>query len=199
MKKSLNVITLALVMLMPIACTDYNDVRDDETMKIENNPPTSVTDLCNQLYESYLPKTRTADESDYDNYPDYFGGCYIDNDKVVVLIKGDIEMGKQKIYKQVGVTPLIEFRKCLYSFHEISALKDEIGKIYRTNESLKKRLGWTSVGKSIKENKVIVYLENCSETHIKAFKERVSDSEMIVFEELSNIIIFSNVVPDSIR
>lgn len=195
MKKLSDTIVPVLVVLLLIVCSNNKDIAHEGAISTENSPSTSAMDLCNQLYESYQTETKGTGESDK-NYPEYFGGCYVDNERLITLIKGDIETGKKEIYKRIGKFPTIEFKECLYSLNSINALKDELKEAY-ANESLRKELGWTSVGVSIKENRIIVYLEDCSGPCMDSFRKKVSNAGMIMFDELSDVSILTDIIPDS--
>ncbi|EMD3614285.1 hypothetical protein VQZ85_001727, partial [Campylobacter jejuni] len=66
-------------------------------------------------------------------------------------------------------------------------LNTKLSNIFCSNNNLVNDLGWFSVGVLPIENRISVCLFDCSENNIKRFKSEISDSPMIIFEEISNI------------
>lgn len=81
----------------------------------------------------------------------------------------------------------ILIKECDYSFNELMDLNTKLGNVFCSNNNLVKDLGWFSVGLLPIENRISVCLFDCSENNIQRFKSEVSDSPMIIFEEISNI------------
>ena len=50
--------------------------------------------------------------------------------------------------------------------------------------ALRKKLHWLSTGMSIEKNRVVVFLANLSAKNLTGFKHQVSDSPMLIFEEM---------------
>lgn len=159
-------------------------INEPEQSTVPSACPT-VSDLCDSLYQSYTAPR--ADDGQV-HYPDYFGGCYTDNENLIVLIKGDLKTGQQAICRRIGKSGLVKFQSCLFSLEELQLLKAALGEKY-DHADLRTDTDWTSVSISVTKNRVIVYLKDCSAKNIKIYKEKISDSDMILFEELSDITI----------
>ena len=118
------------------------------------------------------------------SYPDYLGGTYHDSiGNLVFLVKGDMEAAKKDVRRRIGEASNVRFEPCTYSLRELSELADKLGEQFK-DLNLCEELGWTSISISVVENRVYVSFKECSDNIIAKFKERVSDSPMIRFEEM---------------
>lgn len=159
-----------------------------------------VTDLSTRLYASYSNRQTRALNKSSDGIvtPNYFGGSYFNGSKLVVLIKNNDKQGIKDVQKRIGTSSFILYKKCSFSLNELNKLNDDLGEIYFNKKSLRDKLGWTAVGINQMENHVIVYLKELCQEKISLFKQEVSSSPMIIFEQMDEIEALNTVQPDSI-
>lgn len=140
-------------------------------------------DLNEELYKSFSSNDKGA--GDMAAYPAYFGGSYTSSrDGLVVLIKDMDKKGVADIHQRIGSPLELYFKSCAHSLNELNACKEKLDKIYFGNPALRKKLHWLSTGMSIEKNRVVVFLANLSAKNLTAFKHQVSDSPMLIFEEM---------------
>ena len=151
---------------------------------------------ANKIYVSLLCSYGLVDLSAYDgnddtfvgksqltsaDYPDYYGGAYIDhNGKLVVLVTQPVDECKRIIEKIANEENFI-VKNCQYSYKELLTIKEKIEKLHNENLDSKIFKNLTIYGVSDRENLVFVELDDFCGERIKLFKEKVVDSPMIVF------------------
>lgn len=119
-------------------------------------------------------------KGDRNLYPDYFGGIYINKNKeVVVLIKGSPELYANVFRTNSDVD--VQLVECEYSLNELNETIEYMAKKLRSNEGLATSLGIDAFGIRTSENRIKVQLQNCGQTSIDLFKEKVLDSPMLDF------------------
>ena len=125
--------------------------RMNETIMLNNHEQTNATrsvmngqtvngDASNQmeanmLYEEICKAISIkADKPEMGNIlPDYLGGAYTDESgRLTILIKGNMEDGRQEIQKVVGDNQLIDYKACQYSYQELSDILSHISQSVRT-------------------------------------------------------------------
>lgn len=138
---------------------------------------------ANMLYEE-ICKTISikADKPEMGNIlPDYLGGAYTDESgRLTILIKGNIEDGRQEIQKVVGDNQLIDYKACQYSYQELSDILSHISKSVHT---MPKHI-WENLCVYYledKENCIIVGLTDISSERIREFQEHVCNHKAIRF------------------
>jgi len=126
------------------------------------------------LFYEYLPMNRLGQVM----YPYYFGGMYIDEEGNLVVLQVespyDSEIGSR--FSDDIIVKMVEF-----SYNEIMMIHNQLTRIF-TNEYLKYPNlagSWTD----IINNRVVVTLFEYNDEAISNFKENVSQSPLIVFEE----------------
>lgn len=199
--KSLICSVIGLLFLsIAFSCSDTEQksmkygIETRETKQFQETESFPNLELSEKLYHSFeASETRSEKCEAGDKYPDYFGGSYVDGNKLTVLIKNDNPQGIKDIYGRIGKSNIIQFRECKYSLNELNMLNEQLGLLYDDN-NLRKTTGWTSIGIGIMENRVIVYLKECSTREIDKFKKLVSDSDMITFEEMSEVILLDQLI-----
>lgn len=60
------------------------------------------------------------------DYPDDFGGCYIENGKLVILLTDDTQENQLKYREACGNSSVLDFRVVDYSYEYLLALADDI-------------------------------------------------------------------------
>lgn len=200
---------LAILCVYSFSNCSSNETTDSEkennntqlsSAKMDSNVDNLITTLSDELYASFSgTETRGMGKtSDEIRTPNYFGGSFQDNSKLVILIKDYDKGGIEDIQKRIGQNSLVLFSKCKYSLSELEQLNDQLGYIYFKNIALREKLGWTAVGISQMDNRVIVYLQDKSERYITTFKKEVSNSPMIIFGQMGKIELLNDLKPDTL-
>lgn len=181
-----NFYILAFVVIFCIlaSCTFKSKTSTSARMgNLKSGREDRALDLNEELYKSFSSNDKGA--GDMAAYPAYFGGSYTSSrDGLVVLIKDMDKKGVADIHQRIGSPLELYFKSCAHSLNELNACKEKLDKIYFGNPALRKKLHWLSTGMSIEKNRVVVFLANLSAKNLTAFKHQVSDSPMLIFEEM---------------
>lgn len=129
-------------------------------------------------------RTRVAGEQEY---PDYYGGSYIDDYGGLVILATDTSNEIISDLQQRAKSTNFRVEKCEFSFNELSALNKQLGEKFKAIGKLREKLGWESVGIVIDANKVCIFLNDCTPGRIAEFKQLVYDSPMLTYRELKPI------------
>ena len=167
-------IFLTTVLVCLCSCT--LSTSEDKNPKQRAATDEELLRLGDELYNSF-PKN-----GDNCVYPRYFGGSYIDEGCLVVLIKNMSKKGMEDINEMIGDSSFLKFKNCQYSLQELQDVKKKLDDVYFNNTSLRNSLKWHSVGINIIKNRVTVYLENLSAKNIERFKKKLMDSPVVVYE-----------------
>lgn len=138
---------------------------------------------ANMLYEEICKAISIkADKPEMGNIlPDYLGGAYTDESgRLTILIKGNIEDGRQKIQKVVGESQLIDYKACQYSYQELSDILSHISQSVR---DMPKHIleNLCDFYLEDKENRVTIELRDTSSKRIREFREQVCNHKAIRF------------------
>lgn len=127
--------------------------------------------------------TKTRNESGK-TYPDYYGGSYVTPEgKLVILVKGDMATAQNSIMATADDNEII-YESCNYSFQELRDIVDSIEAYLNISLIVNKNV----IGANLldKENKVIVYLKDCSEEAVSDFRNNVINHSAIIFKQAEN-------------
>lgn len=176
-----------------VACSDESANKGDSVIV---NSSMEVERLVMNISKSFTSYTR-GNIGEF-VYPDYYGGIYTnDSGYPVVLIKGNMEKGKEDMIRRAG-SDKFEVESCDYSFDELSELNSKLSDIL-CEGNFPDELTWNGVGIWIDKNRVSVDLEVCSEENIQLFKRLISNSPAIVFGYGTSIIIDSPIDSDNVN
>ena len=176
-----------------VACSDESANKGDSVIV---NSSMEVERLVMNISKSFTSYTR-GNIGEF-VYPDYYGGMYTnDSGYPVVLIKGNMEKGKEDMIRRAG-SDKFEVESCDYSFDELSELNSKLSDIL-CEGNFPDELTWNGVGIWVDKNRVSVDLEVCSEENIQLFKRLISNSPAIVFGYGTSIIIDSPVDSDNVN
>ncbi|WP_455624344.1 hypothetical protein [Parabacteroides sp.] len=119
------------------------------------------------------------DDSKSVYFPDYYGGSYLDGNKLVVYIK----KGTENLPLILTENPNIILKESDFSFNYLSSILSEMNKIYLSSGAkLNPVIGNIEMfGLSETNNRIEVYLYDCSNTAISDFKHYMMDSPAICF------------------
>lgn len=142
MRKLLFKCSVLAVVFMMAGCSDVMDDVSLQNLSFENSPTYGVKyvdqqqglDAYHNLMEG-MTGGQIQTKSSEINYPDYYGGCYIDeNNKLVVYTIGDIVQTKSAVVSMAGGDVIIKSGK--YSFQMLTDIMKKIG-IYSSEEENK--------------------------------------------------------------
>lgn len=121
---------------------------------------------------------------DYE-YPDYYGGAYINKEKqFVILIKGDTSRYKDEFVRRVKSSEVL-VKTCEYSYEELRNVIERLKVLY-LDESNKATIEATTMRRfcfDVPKNRIIVELEELTEKKKNLFKQTVMDSPTFIFEK----------------
>lgn len=142
-----------------------------------------------------IEKSFDKDEKGVTIYPDYFGGMYIDKDDrlVIQIIQNEISVSNIEEYLKLtsGYSNAnLEYVK--YSYKELNEIHNAILDYFLSDN---KSVNIVGVYIDVLSNHVVVELKEKSEDTIKLFKEKISDSPMIWFEQGQIFEVISDLNP----
>lgn len=178
---------LLLSMLLSTFIASCSDNMDNGS--VVNTPPlqeVNVDQICINLDESFMSNTRSGEIDIV--YPNNYGGTYIKNGEVAILIKGDVTQNIENEYQDRTKSTNIRLIPCEYSYNELSSLKGQIS-VFFSNESNYKfieGIEWSALAVDEEFNRVVIRM-NCTPANIAEFKNKVSSSPLIKFEQSNGI------------
>lgn len=140
-------------------------------------------EALNTLLDSFGKSTR----SDMSNYPDWFGGAYIDDNKLIIL---STNLSKSITTTKDILATVIEAK---YSLNILDSLVAEVrNKIDLIPIDIASNL--SGCGVDIKSNNVLVMLKDISEDKINQFKHNIIDHDALVFIQSSGWELYNHAV-----
>lgn len=165
------------------SCTS-DDISDDfaEQANADVNRQAGAIEIGKKLLDSFgTTGTRSANEIEY---PDYYGGGYINEDgKLVVFVKGDFSKNRKTLISSIGDYDNIMYVIGDNSYKDLKAILSDITVFIDENKE-------SGIAKNIKcyylndfENNIVVELGSCSDSDIEAFKVNVVNSSAVTFKQ----------------
>lgn len=181
-----------LVLAIAFAMLGCSDVMEDvlpHEISFENSPTYGVKYVDQQqALEAYrnlmegMIGTQVETKGSKVKYPDYYGGCYIDeNNKLVVYTIGDFVQTKSSVLNMAGKDVVVKAGK--YSFQNLTDIMEKIGKFSSDEKNKFVMENIASVSLMDIQNYIMVKLYDCNEQKIDEFKSNIIDSPAIVFEK----------------
>lgn len=130
-------------------------------------------------------------------YPDYYGGNYIENGNLVILVTGDTLENKEKMSARTQSSDFI-IKQCQFSFNELLSVHEAISNFFqnRDNDPVIEEITMTAFGIKPSDNSIFVDLKDCAPEKIALFKSRVIDSPIVSFHSWNGpIIAQADIVP----
>lgn len=157
----------------------------DDFTEYESHQPLNektVSEIAQTLEMSFASKV-TRSYVEEMNYPDYYGGVFLNEDgELVVLTKGDCELYRQELTTRAASDNFI-LKPCDYSLNELQEVADEL-KLYKNNNpSVCEELQFYGFGIKTDLNRVMVFLGDCSQASIGRFKATVLNDSRIIFQQ----------------
>lgn len=171
-----------------ISCSDV--LEQEEQTIIENEA--SGTILALNLWDSFRnAETRSAAEE----FPAYYGGMFLEKGKLFVLVVDDNESVRNNLVSRCGGTDF-EIKACEYSYLQLRNVVDRLTDLMK-NVPIAENLGLLGCALLDYDNKVEVWLEDCSLASITKFKKVVCDEPFLVFKKGDSIRFEENIYSGS--
>jgi hypothetical protein len=139
------------------------------------------------LFDSFRPKVTRGEESRLIEYPENYGGCYIDEEgELHVYITTDFVQTQNDFKTVIGMDG-VKYEKCLYSRNELMNLKRQISEYILQNQDAAISKNINHVAYSAKRNRVIVGLRDYSDANVNAFKSLIVNSPAIEFIQANTV------------
>lgn len=173
------------------SCSDSDMSSDGDVSIVENNV-LSVSDIANNLGNSFMPITRSAIENGTFDYPDYYGGmCVKDNQKLVVFVlDGDLDSFRRDLEERCQSSNF-ELLVCQYSMNQIISVSK---KISESDSNILNELKIYYWGVDEEKNRLLVMMGDVSEGNLNRFKSLVIDSPVIEFCESTPVTLYAETV-----
>lgn len=140
-----------------------------------------MSEIAQTLEMSFAPKV-TRSYVEEMNYPDYYGGVFLNEDgELVVLTKGDCELYRQELTTR-ATSDNFTLKPCDYSLNELLEVIDELNQYMENNRSACEELQFYGFGLRTDLNRISIKIGNCSPESINKFKSSVMDDSRIFFE-----------------
>lgn len=185
MKKRIHLMLhLLAVILILSACKQQTDNTGQNMESFGKNESESM-EMYNKLMSSFNPDWESQDPAP-EEYPEYFGGAFIDNDgKFVVCIVGDTTQYRNKVSEIIGSDDFV-VESCTYSYREMMQVMDDIDS-FLSDESVPHDhpfiANFAGAVADVFENRVVVRLLEVNDQIVQSFKNDVSNSPAVKFEE----------------
>lgn len=166
------------------ACTsddlvDIGNAPESIPIGIEQGIQEEAFANIDNLFKSMNISTRAVEES-IEQYPDWFGGYYINEDNSLV-----VQTTSMATTKAVGISSNTTFELCENSYNSLLDIVLKIReKAIAKNDFLFENVAFYGI--DIKENKIKVGLYKNTEDIIQRFLTEILDNENIVFVECLN-------------
>ena len=119
-----------------------------------------------------------------EDYPDYYGGAYINEDgDLVIHVVGSLEPCQAKAEKVIGHQEGYVVKQARYRYQDLMKLKEYLDELEMNEKQKEIFANVTGYGPSDQDNLFLVEMNVLDEAHIAAFKKYLSDSEMVMFRQ----------------
>lgn len=166
----LSVLTLLASMITP---AEYVNANEPEYTDVGIQE--SACEAYDELMNSF-PLSRSTGEK---IYPDYYGGSYINDFGQLVIYVTDMA-NTPAVLSDIDSSTVV-YQQCDYSYSELNELMDILNcyKLQNPDDSIARNFNHYALLDA--ENRIVVDLDDYSETRIQEFKDHVSSSDAILF------------------
>lgn len=192
---------LTLLIILFISCNknkqtgnasmEKNHILEKDSNRNDSNNDTPVQEEADKNYHAIMDsfnEKETPTLSKVKDYPDYYGGSYInENGQLVVFITGDTIKAKEIIGKYVDNKNIL-FVNSEYSYKTLNKIMDRIDEAARKKSPVFQHLDSWYIRET--ENRIHINLNRYEDSVINEFKEKVIDSPAIIFKRSPGKIIF---------
>lgn len=174
---------LLFVGVFLFSCSDSSINEESENIA-QNIEQRSLTSMYTELINSFEHLSVRGSDGISMLYPDYFGGAYVKDSKMIVFLtkKSNKDFAKEDLSKRIDLN-YVSFMECDYSYSELMNLDEWLFDFFTSSEN--KQLlntlhvdGW-NIDKD--KNRIVIKLGDCSSFYINEFKSKVINSPMIDF------------------
>ena len=188
-KYTLSTLFVAGIFTLTMSCKQQTqkseNVIQPQTETSIQAPEERSTDLHNKLMSSFNPNWEVEEPAPTD-YPEYYGGSFIDNDgKFVVCVVGNPTQHRSEIATILETDDFLT-ESCNYSYREMMQVMDKID-AFLSDSSIPTDhpflTYFAGAGADVFENRVVVQLTELNDAAIQAFKKDISNSPAVMFEK----------------
>lgn len=187
--------TLFCLALFSLNSCSKDAMEFDKTQEAPIDPNANARNAGEKLLSSF-GKTATRSLSD-DEYPDYYGGGYIEEGKLIVFIKREDFIKNRSAVINTTDTDYISFREGDYSYKELKTVLTEIADYIEQNPLSENAANIKCSFLNDFENNIVVELEDCSDSSIEDFKNKINNFSGIIFKQSSREFIEHALAPGS--
>lgn len=156
-----------------------------ETGFVSNSPTWQSTKYYESLMEHFSANWKVEEPSPSD-YPEYFGGAFIDNDGgFVVCIVGDEDTYRVEIADIIG-SDNFKTESCRYSYREMMEVMDLIDDFLSSSSVAEDHIviqNFAGAMADVLENRVVVNMIDVTPEIINSFRQDVSSSEVVFIQQ----------------
>lgn len=177
LEKEMKRIIVALLLLGTFSCTSKKD-----QVSVSQAPPIKeASELVANLVSSFKNKSSHTVE-----YPDYFGGVYVENEKCFILIVGDTVDAQKDLLIRCQGKGFITL-PCIQSRNSLQSIIETLNSFMKHHEEQCQQLKMYGFSLDEIHNKIRIMIGDISSENIARFKATVIDSPFIDFQESSPI------------
>lgn len=188
---------MVLLALVTISACSSDEILNEENSVAQTALTSKQAELAalqvgNNLMNSFKENVSRSGSDQQIIYPDYYGGCYLDeNHNLVVLVTGDANVYKQDVMTRANSSDFV-LKSCEYSYNELNDVMNELNQFFLNdaNGNIVDALQWHSFALSDKDNCIYVRLGDFTDANIARFKQMVLDSPILDFEKSGGIPVF---------
>ena len=185
MKKRIHLMLHLLAIILILSACKQQTGNTGQNMESFGKNESESMEMYNKLMSSFNPDWESQDPAP-EEYPEYLGGAFIDNDgRFVVCIVGDTAKYKDEVSKIIGSDDFMT-ESCTYSYREMMQVMDDIDS-FLSDESVPHDhpfiANFAGAVADVFENRVVVRLLEVNDQIVQSFKNDVSNSPAVKFEE----------------
>lgn len=185
MKRMFYLMAVAFISIVT-ACTDELGVESNtDVQQIESLGAQDAESGYNHLIQSF--NTNATSRTVGQKYPDYYGGAYIDNNRLIVNIPKGVSSYSN--FDNILSETSYKIKECEFSYNELEKIMSVIEEYKQKNPYSSVSQNFYSYSISDKDNRIKVYLEEYTEEQVRLFKNDVIDSPAIEFVESNGILV----------
>lgn len=194
--------SLALLFLVAFHAAEMDSAETNasmqERMTTQEKNVKKNNNLLHQMRQSIVQTNPAIDPDTIERYyPDYYGGSYLnDKGQLVILVTDDTEEIKQKICSFAGSDDII-FEPARFSYAQLEKIQSDVMQqksrlSAQSNNPALRRLAEDIVACHLNDryNHITVDIKHLNDEKVQLFKQAISDSEALVFENKTNDIVF---------
>lgn len=177
---------IGLLVLIPmglVSCSEDEVLTETGTQSepaLQVNTEEKALETHSKLIEGFK---QSATRGETSIYPDYYGGCFINDQKQLVVLTKN-EGGQAQMMSMAANAGNLVFKPCEYSYNYLNQVMDELNDYQIKNDNdISNNFLCYYLCDSL--NIVIVEMQECSPNKIEEFKRNVSSSPAIQFEQAS--------------